>query len=144
MTPLLDGLDSWPGTLADQEPFGDSMGYSVLGVTTDNLGWTMDDGDVASGPWYPHHTLVLSEELPVYIGLGSQFDNPPYEASTARFRDLGKILTYLRPDPAELESVGLLKNPEAAVNVLARVAGRGLSVLTARKISFGLKNSIAT
>jgi hypothetical protein len=90
MTPLLDGLDSWPGTLADQERLGDSTGYSVLGVTTDNLGWMMDYGDGASGPWYPHHTLVRSEELPVYIGLGPQFDTPHYEASTTRFRDLGK------------------------------------------------------
>jgi hypothetical protein len=74
------GLDWSPGPRTNHELFSDLTDGSTLEVTEAH-------GDESSGRPQFHHTPANVEALPVYNQSEPQFNFPPHEASTARFRD---------------------------------------------------------
>ena len=119
---LLDGQDLRPGPRTVQDTFSDSTGFSIPPVTIDDdLGLTpLDYGNDASGS---HDIPATIEVLPGCIELGPQSNFHPCEASSIEFSDPRNILTFPRPNPAELERAELLKRPGGAANVIARASG---------------------
>jgi hypothetical protein len=106
---LSNGQDLYPGSLTNQELLGDPMGGATLEV---NVGYNQESpafdrgdlgGDEASRPWYFDHSCAVVAVLPVDVQFGPQSNMPPYEASSANLLEVWCILTYPRPNPAELE-----------------------------------------
>lgn len=101
------GQDLYPGSLTSQELLGDPMGGAALEV---NVGYNQespafDRGDEASRPRYFDHSCAMVAVLPVDVQFGPQSNMPSYEAGSANFLEVWCILTYPRPNSAELESM---------------------------------------